>query len=60
MALQIRPSTYRGQTGFALTGHDPDGRRVKIFTTTRQAAEGIREKVKAREELCVEDFRARE
>lgn len=54
--LQIRESTYRGEDGFLICGRDAYGRRAKVFTTTRASAEHIRRKLKAGEEIGVEDF----
>lgn len=56
-SLQIRQSTYRGKEGFTIVGRAPDGKKVRMFALTRAAAEHIREKVKAGEEITQADFR---
>lgn len=54
--LSIRKSTYRDRSGFSISGRDARGRSVNIFAETRAAAEHIREKVKAGEDVASADF----
>lgn len=59
--IQIRKHTYRGTDGFLVCGKPPGARirRVRIFTETRSSAERIKRKVKAGQDIGVEDFKPR-
>jgi hypothetical protein len=56
--LAIRSYIYRGTTGFLVYGRGAQGHRVSVFATTRTAAERIRDKLRAGEEIGVADFAA--
>ena len=56
--ISIRKSTYRGRAGFLICGTDPLGRRISIFTRTRESAERIKVKVIKGQEVTVEDFQS--
>lgn len=45
--LSIRAARYRGRDGFAISGRDVWGRRVRVFAETREAAEVARDRLKA-------------
>lgn len=49
--LQVRPTLYRGKTGFTVVGTDAAGRSVKIFSETRQAAEALKADILAGREV---------
>jgi hypothetical protein len=53
--IQVRRTTYRGQSGFLVCG-TRDGKRTRIYVKTREAAEYIRGKVNKGESITVEDF----
>lgn len=44
--IQVRKDTHRGKDGFTVSGTDPDGRNIKVFTEdeaqARRIADGIR------------------
>jgi hypothetical protein len=46
MALQIRSTTYRGKSGFAVTGTHND-RRISIFVRERETAEAVRDAIRS-------------
>lgn len=37
--IVVRPSTYRGRSGFSVYGTDTFGRRVRVFARTQECAE---------------------
>jgi hypothetical protein len=55
--VTIRASSYRGEPGFSINGRDSLGRRLKIFATTRTAAERIKAKVKQGQSIELQDFK---
>lgn len=48
--LNVRASTYNGQSGFTIRGTDTLGRSVSIFSTSRAEAERMRNQIKAGQE----------
>lgn len=54
--LSIRAVTYRDKPGFSVTGKDPRGRQVRIFTATRASANQIKAKIARGEDTTVADF----
>lgn len=57
--VSIKPTKYRGEDGFSISGRDTHGRKVKIFATTSGAAEHIVEKIKRGEFTEPGDFAPR-
>ena len=55
--LRITAKTYRGTPGFLVSGRDLRHRAVSIWAPTREAAERIKAKVAAGQEIAMEDFR---
>lgn len=41
-AMQIKPTTYKGQDGFQLSGKDSRGRKVKVFVRKRESADKLK------------------
>ena len=54
----VRAGTYRQREGWKIYGSDPQGRKVSIFTETRESAEVISEAVKAGEDVTLDMFYA--
>lgn len=57
VTLLMCEGAYRGRDGFTLYGTNTDGRKVKIFATSRYAIEHIRNKVWNNETITVDDFK---
>src|SRR3990167_9125689 len=43
--LSIRPTTYRGQSGFQVVGKDSLDRNIKVFAETRLKAESVKQNI---------------
>lgn len=54
--LSIRASAYRDKPGFTISGRDEHGRRIRVFTKTRDSAERIRKRLHAGLHTRPEDF----
>ena len=54
--LAICSAGYRGQPGHLITGHDTKGRQVSVWAPTRDAAERLRDKIRAGAEIPLADF----
>jgi len=55
--LRIIGKVYQGKPGFLVTGRDLRHRVVSIWAPTQEAAERIKAKIAAGEEINQEDFR---
>ena len=55
--LRIIGKVYQGKPGFLVTGRDLRHRVVSIWASTQEAAERIKAKIAAGEEINQEDFR---
>lgn len=55
--LRIIGKVSQGKPGFLVTGRDLRHRTVSIWAPTREAAERIKTKIAAGEEINQEDFR---
>jgi hypothetical protein len=55
--LRITAKAYQGKPGFLVSGRDLRHRVVSIWAPTRAAAERIKAKIAAGDEITQEDFR---
>lgn len=56
--LSIRASRYRGQRGWLLCGQW-QGKRIRVFVATREAAARCKARLLAGEEITLDDMEAR-
>lgn len=56
MSLRIRATTYRNEAGYMVTGRDPRGRRVRLFTKTLAGAEHLRDVVRSGDAMTMADL----
>lgn len=54
--IQVRPSVYRRKSGYTISGLNPRGQRISIFTETRASANHIAAKVRRGEDVTLPDF----
>ena len=54
--ISIRAYRYRGEDGFLVSGTDPQGSRLSIWTYSRESADHIKAKKKAGQKITTEDY----
>lgn len=56
MGLSIRKKTYRDKEGYVISGKNPRGQHVSIFTTSLRSAMHIKVKQQRGEDINLIDF----
>lgn len=56
MPVYIRPSTYRGKAGFSVKSRAGGLFGTSIFVETREAAERCKARIRAGEEVTLQDM----